>query len=182
MIQKYEIASAMLRVQQYTSDIDMFKLDFTKYICEDMANIKSTKIGSRLPAEEKECLLFLFSDILLVFEQTKKPKKLSFAFIQGKNGYAKKVYYDKPNDVNIAFKSYFYISTIEVVKFQKKVIGIKCLDFDSNEEYSLDILIQEKRGAARSTFWHDNLLSLIDEAEKNKDIYHINQSNSNLFF
>jgi hypothetical protein len=176
---KYEIAHAMLRIQQYTFELPNLKVDYTKYVGEDLASIQFSKFvtgknGSGLPPDEKDCLLFLFSDILLIFEITKKPKRLSFSLIPGNSGKSKKIYFDKKNDIHIFFKNYYYLSDSEVVQYKKKVIGLHCHDFESKENIRLDILVKEMLGNNRADSLHDNLLDLIDKAQATNDIYHIN--------
>jgi hypothetical protein len=161
---KYEMANTMNRIQQYTSDLDFFSIDFTKYLMEDLADVSFSKLKSEF-SEEKECLLFLFNDLLLIFEKTKKPKRLSFGFVSSKSG-AKKIHHDKKNDIYIGFRNYFHLSESKVVQFKKKVIGMECFDFNLREVIKVNILIREVPGTNSCSVWHENLLQCIDDCDR----------------
>jgi hypothetical protein len=162
----YEMANTINRIQQYTLDVDLINIDFTKYLMEDIADVSFSKFKSEF-VEEKECLLFLFKDLLLVFEKTKKPKRLSFGFISSKSG-AKKIHYDKKNDIYIGFRNYFHLSDSKVVQFKKKVIGMECFDFSLREMMKVNILIREVPGTNSCSVWHENLLQCIDGCDREK--------------
>eukprot|EP01080_Neovahlkampfia_damariscottae_P006927 gene6927-11090_t len=176
---KYEFAKAIARIQQFVADIDLVVIDYTNYIDETSAIVKIKKKNQMI--EEKNVVIFLFSDQFLIFEKTKKPKRISLGLIPNKTS-TRKVHFDKLNDTHIVFKTYFLLTLCEVVQFKKNVIGLDCADFDSGDMYRLDIQITEAFGANRSKIWHEYFLKYIDEAEVKDGIYQIRNFSSNSTF
>eukprot|EP01080_Neovahlkampfia_damariscottae_P006929 gene6929-11092_t len=176
---KYEIEKKIKRIEQFTADIMYFKLNYEKFLSEELAMVKFLPMKQKVDQTdpiEIESLLFLFQDIILMFEKTRKPRKVSF--VLGSKPQSRKVHYDKQNEMYITFKKYFYLSESAVVKYKNKVIGLCSVDFETNQKVMIEIAIKDTLGCNRCDFWHENLLKYIDAAEKNNDVYHINPSSA----
>eukprot|EP01080_Neovahlkampfia_damariscottae_P006928 gene6928-11091_t len=176
---KYDIERTIEKIDAFTKDLMRFTLDYTKFVTEDLAMVKFLPMKTKEEEEILgiECLLFLFKDIILVFEKTKKPRKVTFGGLLPRSPRSK-VHFDKDNEIYVCFKNYYYLSDTSVVRFQQKCLGLISVDHEINQKVKLEFQLNEKRGTNRSEFWHENLLRYIDEADKNNDIYHINPSST----
>jgi hypothetical protein len=175
---RYEMNHIMTRIKQLTPEIPNLFLDESKYVCEEIGSVTFTKIvhgpqSSIVPPEEKQCLLFLFTDLLLIFEQTKmRPTSQRMSFYGTVDKF--KVQYDKKIDAYIVFRDFYPIADLEVVQFKKKVIGLEHHNIETKESVRLDILLKEILGTNRISIFHDKLLELIDQSRQQQNIFHLN--------
>jgi hypothetical protein len=141
---------------------------------EDSAEVKLISKGN-ISAKEisKKYILFLFSNLIIFFQCTKKEKpkilrkmssnklftkKKSSNNLLPVNSFSKTFYDDKYEEYIIYFNR-FFLKDCSIVSYnsQSKEIGIECLDQQTDSKILMFIQIDDDTRGNRNQIWHQEL-------------------------
>eukprot|EP01080_Neovahlkampfia_damariscottae_P003086 gene3086-5256_t len=169
---KYETANTMLRLNEFTADLQsIIKLDIRNFVIEDISSIKVISKEMKTQKDvSKRFILFLFSDVLVTFECTKKEKGI-WAKVNkqiGNNSSSKKVtHFDEKYDEYIVYYNHYYLNDCTIVSFDShtKEIGIECLPSGQQDPILIFLSIEDDKRGNKREVWHRELTKFIASAK-----------------
>jgi hypothetical protein len=141
---------------------------------EDSAEVKLIAKGNVSAKDiSKKYILFLFSNLIIFFQCTKKEKpkiwrkmssnklvikKKSSNNILTLNSFSK-TYFDDKYDEYVMYFNHYYLKDCSIVSYnsQSKEIGIECLDQQTDSKVLLFIQIEDDPRGNRNQIWHQEL-------------------------